>query len=100
MSLEYFQSHLSRQDLYDRIARAEAEIDAGKGVDARDSLRAGQGLLREIGGFPVFTHVVKSEFLSGTTLFSMLSSGQSWKFGVSFMNQVIGDQRLKGRISL
>ena len=38
MSLEYFQSHLSRQDLYDRIARAEAEIDAGKGMDARESL--------------------------------------------------------------
>ena len=39
VSLEYFQSHLSRQDLYDRIARAEAEIDAGKGMDARESLR-------------------------------------------------------------
>ena len=39
VSLEYFQSHLSRQDLYDRIVRAEAEIDAGKGLDARESLR-------------------------------------------------------------
>lgn len=38
VSLEYFQSHLSRQDLYDRIARAEAEIDAGEGLDARESL--------------------------------------------------------------
>ena len=38
VSLEYFQNHLSRQDLYDRIARAEAEIDAGKGIDARESL--------------------------------------------------------------
>ena len=39
VSLEYFQEHFGQQDLYDRIARAEAEIDAGKGIDARESLR-------------------------------------------------------------
>ena len=45
VSLEYFQSHLSRQDLYDHIARAEAEIDAGKGLDARESLRRARARL-------------------------------------------------------
>lgn len=39
VSIEYFQNHLNRQDIYDRIAQAESEIDAGRGIDARESLR-------------------------------------------------------------
>ena len=38
MSLEYFQSHMAMQEVYARVAKAEAEIDAGKGLDARQSL--------------------------------------------------------------
>ena len=39
VSIDYFQKHLGRQDRYDRIAKAESEIDAGLGIDARESLR-------------------------------------------------------------
>lgn len=39
VSIEYFQSHMNRNDIYSRIATAEAEIDAGLGKDARESLR-------------------------------------------------------------
>ena len=38
VSLEYFQSHMAMQEVYARVAKAEAEIDAGKGLDARQSL--------------------------------------------------------------
>lgn len=40
VSLEYFQNHMSMPDVYAKVARAEAEIDAGKGIDARESLRS------------------------------------------------------------
>ena len=38
VSLEYFQSHMAMQEVYAKVAKAEAEIDAGKGLDARKSL--------------------------------------------------------------
>lgn len=39
VSIEYFQEHLNQSSLYERIARAEEEIDEGKGLDARAALR-------------------------------------------------------------
>ena len=39
VSLQFFQDHLAMQDVYAHVAKGEAEIDAGLGVDARESLR-------------------------------------------------------------
>lgn len=39
VSLDYFQKHLAQQDIFSHIERAEREIDAGRGLDARESLR-------------------------------------------------------------
>ena len=38
VSIQYFQSHLAMQDVYAHVAKAETEIDAGLGIDARKSL--------------------------------------------------------------
>jgi len=43
VSIEYFQKHLAGKDMYARIATAEAEINAGLGKDARESLRRTRG---------------------------------------------------------
>ena len=39
VSIQYFQNHMAMQDVYAKVAKAEHEIDAGLGVDARASLR-------------------------------------------------------------
>ena len=39
VSLQYFQDHMAMQDVYARVAKSEAEINAGLGIDARESLR-------------------------------------------------------------
>ena len=39
VSIQYFQRHMAMEDVYAKIAKAEQEIDAGKGIDARASLR-------------------------------------------------------------
>ena len=39
VSIQYFQRHMAMEDVYANIAKAEQEIDAGKGIDARASLR-------------------------------------------------------------
>jgi len=39
VSMDYFQRHLAQQDIYEHIACAEQEIDEGKGLSARESLK-------------------------------------------------------------
>ena len=39
VSIQYFQRHMAMEDVYAKIAKAEQEIDTGKGIYARASLR-------------------------------------------------------------
>jgi len=39
ISMDYFQRHFAAQDIYEHVTRAEREIDEGKGMNARESLK-------------------------------------------------------------